>query len=764
MFRSPFVRVVRAMHNIRSIHGSIHAGEKIIQDRGSAASYDAYLEQMDASMVQKVAVAAAFIVGEGKVCDFGTGSGSGAADLAALYPDITVTGVDINEVILERARERYRDVPNLEFVSALPSHQLFHAMFNSSVLHHVTSFSGYDHLEAKHALQTQVDALETGGVVVIRDFVTPDAPDARVLLHLLDQSVEPLLADFVARWRTLHPTPGAPDGATQVRPGLWEMSHRDAVEFVLRKDYADSWDVELKEEYTYATRDTLREWFFDLGLRPLAITAIHNPWIVRNRFQDRIRLTSASQPEVEIDFPATNVVAVAQKVPRHQGIRVAATSSKTSRPEQGGSPSSYVEQVSYTSHRADRAQYDLVRRPNTTVDVVPFFVDQDRDTLHILLSRGFPRPILGVRRNLSGDPPSTYISEPLSVQQGDKPIVQSAEELLEATLGADSVSSIAEFTAGPRFFPSAGGIQEEIRMACVQLDRPIAGHPSKREHGMWSTAGTVMAMDARQLLRAAQVGALFDGRLELAAYSLLLRHGMSVGQWIGDSVEPPEVGDTEVLGAANRVATMTDLSKRVPRRRIFRRSGPNSAAGFLDVVETAFEEMNADDEVVGRGSLEYVQPVSFSSDTITVVLIRRDPETGSVLVAVDDDDLPAAQAFTGHSNIVVLPAWRLPKGMTGQRKSARAWIKTRVADEFGVDVDENGFVDLGGGYYPSPGVTPEFVTPVLVTAGSVSESSRLHWVGLDDVVRHRRLIRCGHLRISVMRAWHALQGSERQRA
>jgi hypothetical protein len=34
---------------------------------------------------------------------------------------------------------------------------------------------------------------------------------------------------------------------------------------------------------------------------------------------------------------------------------------------------------------------------------------------------------------------------------------------------------------------------------------------------------------------------------------------------------------------------------------------------------------------------------------------------GEVWIGIDDDDLPAAQCFHGNSEILVAPAWRLPR-------------------------------------------------------------------------------------------------------
>ncbi|MEZ4465219.1 MAG: class I SAM-dependent methyltransferase [bacterium] len=84
------------------------------QDRGAADAYGRYLAGMDASMRQKVALTAAHPPLRGEVADMGMGSGAGSYALAALYPRLSVVGVDINPEMVARARATHV-LPNLRF-------------------------------------------------------------------------------------------------------------------------------------------------------------------------------------------------------------------------------------------------------------------------------------------------------------------------------------------------------------------------------------------------------------------------------------------------------------------------------------------------------------------------------------------------------------------------------------------------------------------------------------------------------------------------
>src|SRR5437867_4234724 len=133
------------------------------QGRGALAAYERYLRGMDASMRQKIALTAAHLLCEGRIADMGMGSGQGSHALAALYPRLEVVGVDIDATMVTLARARHV-LPNLSFVTGDIAGPVFPAgsldgIFDSSVLHHVTSFGGYRHQNAADALAAQVAEL-----------------------------------------------------------------------------------------------------------------------------------------------------------------------------------------------------------------------------------------------------------------------------------------------------------------------------------------------------------------------------------------------------------------------------------------------------------------------------------------------------------------------------------------------------------------------------------------------------------------------------
>lgn len=145
-------------------------------------------------------------------------------------------------------------------------------------------------------------------------------------------------------------------------------------------------------------------------------------------------------------------------------------------------------------------------------------------------------------------------------------------------------------------------------------------------------------------------------------------------------------------------------------------------------------------------------PRPFSRGTVAVAALRR--HQGELYRGLDDFDLPAAQCFDGNSEILVAPAWRIPRTIEGIA-ATRELVVERLGSEYGLAVDA--IHDLGGRYHPSAGLTPEVVYPFAVQVHVDGPGQRaLLWVKLDDAVTHRDLLLDGHLRIVAMRAAHAL--------
>ena len=720
--------------------------------RGDPEAYDRYLSAMDGSMRQKVALTAAHLLCEGRVADMGMGSGAGSHALAALYPGLEVIGVDLDPTMVRLARERHV-LPNLRFTegdiagAVFPPESL-DGIFDSSVLHHVTSFGGYDRAAAARAVEAQVAQLREHGVLVVRDFVDPGPGEVLLDLPYTDGddgddprtcSTAALFERFSREFRSLSPSPGfemtcvtdAPDVPEGFR--RYRVSHTHAAEMILRKDYRADWEAEVKEEYTYMTQPELEALFARLGLRVLASTPLLNPWIVANRWRGRFFLRDLENNPLEP--PPTNYVIAGEKVPAGEGVRF--------RDDGDAPPLGFLVMEHYRDRRTGGLR-DLVRRPNATVDVLPWF--DASGAIYVLARMSYPRPIVSTTLRdppIDGSTPASYVTEPLSVIQTDRPLGRTVEDALASRAGI-SAALLRVFARGSVYYPSPGGVMEEVRSVFVQTDPIFVMHPLENRSG-FSTSGRVRAIEARQLLRAAQVGGLADARLELNVYELLARLGRDPGPWIGETIA------LRGAHAPRRRTTLDDLHARPPRR-VFERASDDSSAGFLEVRCRTFAEHDASSAVVASRELELVVPRSFGTNTVACALLCR--HAGEVWLAVDDDDLPAAQGFDGHSSILVAPAWRLPRDVRS-RTAARAFVRERLRDEYDAEAGE--IWELGGPYHPSPGVTPESVHPLAIeVVGEGAGRRALAWIPLRSVVPEVSRLGDGHLRIVALRAVHAL--------
>jgi len=722
--------------------------------RGDDTAYARYLSAMDAAMAQKIALTAAHLLGRGTVADMGMGSGTGSEALAALYPELAVVGVDLDPEMVERARARFQR-PNLSFLVGNVAEPVFpagslDAIFDSSVLHHVTTFSGYDHQAAARALRAQAAQLRDHGVLIVRDFLDPgpglvwlDLPseDGRADRDPRTASSADLFLRFAAEYRPLSARPGfvfreLTDGP-ELRRGWrrFELDAKLAAEFLLRKDYREDWEREVQEEYTYFTRDQMERCFEELGLRVLASTPLQNPWIVRQRWAGKCELRAAGGAACEL--PPTNYVIAGERVPPGEGVHF--------RLKRLRAPLGFLEQTYYLEPGRDRVM-DLIRRPHRTLDFLPFFEDQG--ALFVLARRSYPRPILALRGEigpgvriaplLGGVRAPHYVTEPLNVLEDDKPPAQTIEEALERRAGI-SADHIRRFYSGLTYYPSPGGVQEEVSSTWVEIEPAYVSEPLAGISG-FASSGRVGAIDAQQLLRAAQVGGLPDARLELNVYGLLARLGRSAGPWIGESI---------TLGEAPTPPRSCALGLDPPRR-AFRRAPAPTEPGFLSLACAELEEVGADGSVLAQRPLELALPRRLSTNTVVVAPLWR--SGGEIWFGLEDRDLPAVQCFEGRSNILVAPAWRLPWGIDSLTP-ARAFLRQRLAADHGARAGEMWL--LGGHYHPSPGVTPEAVFPFAVEIVEEQKSALpLRWVRLSEVLALP--LRDGHLLVVLHRVAHAL--------
>ena len=720
------------------------------QDRGSHDAYATYFAGMDMSMQQKVALTTAHFPTTGAVADMGSGSGRGTFDLASLHPELDLVGVDINPAAIASARATFQRA-NLRYVHGDIADPVFppgslDGILDSSVLHHVTSFTGYSTARLETCLDHQVAALRAGGVLIIRDFVAPDGPDEVTLDLAADDGDNdgdiPALSTW-ALWRRY----AANVRNSRYRPGdlPWRdlgasgpgrqrlaCTLRDAQEFILRKDYRRDWDVELLEEYTYWTQAEFVRALEKRGLRLIVAAPIRNPWIIANRYRGKIAL--GDMDGGDLPFPPTNILVVGQKTAAGQGTRLRMTSQSTiPKP-------SFLTLQTWTG--SDGSAYDLVERPGRTIDIVPWFRRDGQ--LLVLAKQGFPRPIVIAdpeRPNLTGAQWSGYLTEPIAaITAPDQDVATAVRNILQERAGLPE-PRIRAIGTPYRYATSPGGIDEIVTAVLVEIVpegslRPESFQPET--YGGLAESGAIHALDARACLRAAQVGGLFDARLELGIHRLIRQLGTDRGPWIGATIAPPN----------HHISWPRDPDALAPSMQIrFTRAA--QPVDYLDIRHGRFSELDAAGRELATTTREWVVPRSASSNT--AVALPLIVIAGKVLVGIEPRWLPAIQSAYGSSGFAAVPAWRLPNRL-GRLDQAETWITEQLMRDHGCTASE--LIELGGPYLATPGATPELVHPWVAIINPIQGPGRLRWLPLRDCLTVDLVD--AHLAIAVHRVAHAL--------
>ncbi|HJQ60791.1 MAG TPA: methyltransferase domain-containing protein [Vineibacter sp.] len=702
--------------------------------RGDQSAYQRYFAGMDASMDHKAAFLAAHLVTDpgARILDLGCGSGALSARLAALAPGAEVVGIDIDPQSVALAREKY-PLPNLSFEvgDAGTVHGPADAVVSCSMLHHIYTYGPrpYDSAAAEAAVRAHVASLRPGGLLVVRDFCVDGAADETCLLDVGQApgadgpSDVDLLREFATRARPLDPLgsgfPLEDLGETGDGFRRFRLPRRWSAEFLLRKDYRTDWEIELREQYAFWSVAEYARLAEALGTRVVRAAPVHNPWIAQHRFDGKVRrFDERLRP---LPWPATNLILVAERVAPGRALRL-----REQRVD--GEAPSYLRLSAWRD--ADKV-YDLIQRPTGAVDFLPYTIEDGR--LRVLVRGGWPRPALVMMRrggDVGEEIRSGHAVEMISLaSDGDDPIAD-FQARSGITARADDVIPLLNF------LPSAGMLDEAAQGFAVELDRLPQTSAAPRPSGLAFDCGTLRSVDALSLLRAAEIGMLPDGRLELMIRALLRRSDLSSGAWVGDGFEPAVADIT--------AAPWVNVAR--PAGAPF--APQDGGTGFLRCVRSVFaEELRGDDgpSPGARQALEMAIPAKHTTWTVSILPVCRDVD-GNVLVGIERRVLPAAQLRFGDAALPCVPAWRV-----ALLPDAADPLLTAAAEAMGCA--PVALTRLGAAYHPSLGITPERVQPFVMHAAALPADKRaaLHFAPLGVILRRAATLPDGHLLIAAFR-------------
>ncbi len=726
------------------------------QDRGNLSAYEEYFAGMDASMQQKIALTTAHFPSSGKIADMGSGSGRGTFDLATLYENLTVIGVDINPTTIKYSRSQYR-AKNLSFVVGDIAEKVFEnnsldGILDSSVLHHVTSFNNFDVNQILKTLLNQVAQLKLGGVIIIRDFVIPDDSEKLVNLDLPNNdgtsdseiselSTASLFEIFSRDFRSsLNQNEGVKyqqKKSDREDFSRFEVTLKTAAEFVLRKDYRDHWKPELLEEYTYFSQKDFENSFRSNNLRIVVSMPLWNPWIISNRFESKFYITDLDNNLQT--FPPTNYLIVGEKINKNEGVILR----ESSRVQQ--SKPKFLQLKTYQNTETKQL-FELIERPNQTIDILPWFEVDGQ--IFVIAKKDFPRPIVNASRDnkhLNRANYSGYLTEPISaiINKSDANNQQEIGKILleRANISQNEIIEISEANV---YFPSAGGIDERVESYLVEISTVEKEPQVVENYTAFMSAGVVRELDALQVLRASHVGGMFDARLEINIYRLLRLLKKSPSSWIGATIEA-----TKLLSQKIQISEIASL---LHNKSAMFEQVESLENKFLKLNRSLFSEYDCENKIIAEHEFEYVIPKNLSKNTVAAIpFFQTENET---FVGLEFRDLPAVQRFTGSSKITCVPAWRLPNVIFHKFELER-FLVAKFPIDFKIEINKSW--ELGGSYFTSAGISPEVVYPIAVEINvKQAEKSDLKFYNLLDLISNFDQIKDAHLLILANRLAHSL--------
>ena len=704
------------------------------QKRGLESKYATYYKSMDQVMAQKIASITSLFPTSGTILDMGSGSGRGSFDLASLFSEASVIGIDISAESVKYANDKFVK-PNLKYQIGDISEKLFpensiDAILNSSVIHHVTSFNNFNKELVTSLIKNQVFQLKSDGIICIRDFVAPENNEAVYLTiprNDGDNSENPLTCNtynlfllFIKNFKcSLYPNGKIPYEVIETHPEsiTLEIELRIANEFILRKDYREDWEIELKEEYCYYTREEFEQSFKDAGVEILLSKPIYNQWIINNRWKNKIRISSKYGQRI---FLPTNYLIIGKKNPLPEIAKI--NTRNLEKPE-------FLKFDQYI-HEENGETYDLVSRPNPSIDIIPYY--RQGENVYLLAREYYPRPIINSNKDARLDEArtSSYIIEPISCSVEEANVWAVKRELQER-LGI-SKDQIKEITKGLEYYPSPGGTGEKVYSFLVEIKSPKkALQPLKNTSG-FSYSGQYKFFDTQQLLRSSQMGVLSDARLELNAYFLLDLLEIENDPYIEEKFSSEKL-------VLNPEKSLEDLNTKKLYRERERKKLPN----YLKVQGSNYTDGQ------NQVYLESVIPERRSENTVSVIPLSKNID-GELLVGLEVQSFAVTQLVDKTPLIYTNPAFRLPKG--SEKHRLHFFLQDKFKKNYDTDIQE--YIFLGGNYYPSCGTSPENVS---VVACITTFSDKLIWIKFSELIKKIESLKDAHLIIALYRLNHLMR-------
>ncbi len=697
------------------------------------------IEMPDFIRNKAASISAHFLLPAGaKIVDMACGRGEIAYVLAQLNPRAEIIGIDRDEGAIEFARRTFC-LPNLSFrvdditIGGFADNSV-DGVVNSNVFHEIYSAKGYNPEEVSIVLEKQIRKLKIGGTMLVRDYLMPpeeeyvllefpDAPSQGMSVQTM--SVAELLIQFS---QTARPMGSGCEGffleelaPTREKTRLFRLPHKWALEFIHRKEYREHWNEELKQEYTFFTWADYRREFARFGMRMVYSAPYWNPWVVKKSYDGKFQLYN--EQGGALNPPATNYFIVAQKTADKQSLILEERRPSKEAPAE-------LDVVLVRDDNSGKIQ-ELVRRPGERCDLIPYRLTRDGRVVMYVRS-GYPRPIINAvyrgNANLDGKRWSGHLVEPIVMNMdGMTDRADENQKLITDFIGKYAglkVTKTESMHVGATWYPAPDRIDEAIEPVFMEVYDP--------QKTTWPVegitkfgfveAGTIIELDAGDIVRASQVGMLSEPRLELHAYWLLQKHGLKPPGWIGEEMPIPN---------CSKLEKETDPEKMLADLKPAKFTDEKGKPKHLKAVRSVFvEEGKQGGAVRGLASKDVEFIVTGDGiENIAVIIPVTKGWDNSLMVELEAQMLPVPQRIAGDGGTLVAPSFVLPKEVKTLMDA-----KVFIGKKFGVPPDRVG--QLGESYFTHVGITPQRVYPFMIatqgefraTHRKYTKMKRLWWL------------------------------------
>ncbi len=722
-----------------------------------------------------------------QVVDVGSADGQLTAALAMMNPRLQFTGVDLNMRKVEAAEKAFAkyNLPNLRFQAAsafsLPfAENSADAIINSRVLGEIYTRNNYNERRVSEALAEQFRTLKDDGILLIYDYAMQPTDDLVQIEFPVSQrdprqthnlSMSPvedgegerliaLLQWFAENARARQNRDCRGFYLEEMKPRvpytrLFRLPHKWAYEYIIRCRSPQGFKAKIMHEYTcFTEQDFTRVLNSFLGARVLYTM----PWraprtMVMDETAAYRMFDSSAKP---IPRPVNGYVFVAQKITAGKSLSVSEL-----RPSQRKVETLNVHAV---KDGENGKIIDLVSRANPTIDVLPWFKDEEGRLKVVLQGGAHAKPLVNVyprdNRDLDGRTWSGHVVSALTLPSveidetdiGKAPI---AAKMLSQNFGLHPRSGEG-FARGPYGYPAPDFLDERSRTLFVQITQPKATSPALKIY------------DVEDVLRAINVGFVPNAWLEVQIKKLMEENGLEATPWlhqdlpVGHVPPPPDRmwhaavvlrqqapeaapqpqaidetdededgnADTGTASAPVPAAPLTAAPLTADSKKGRASRWPITKARFRDIrgtagtvtaVRSVFVDQGQVDGVrrgLASQEMEFALPQGDALNVAAILPLAADFE-GNVLAGFEFKEMPVPDRMGEKGAMINMPVVPLPASVRTIDDA-----KLHIAFMFGTFPDK--VVQMGESFFTHMDMTPQRIYPFAIAAGT--KAGGLKWL------------------------------------